>query len=94
MADAERQEKENELIAEKLNEEQFRAPIIEVRRSVRTNKGIAPVRYSDNREKNEWDDFNEISNKCNVEHKGINCADKRANHAPDYFNSASIVKNS
>lgn len=88
---AEEKEKENERIASILNEQQFKPAVLPLRRSLRSNKGIAPVRYTDTREKDERNDWIEISDKCYFEHKGINCADIRAKHFPEYFNSAKEV---
>jgi hypothetical protein len=83
-------EKEAEKIAEQLNEVQFRVPNLPLRRSVRPTR--APIRYTDLPTKSD-ESIAKVTKNCrHQQHKGVGCAAKEADHFPDYYDSAAIVK--
>jgi hypothetical protein len=89
----EQQERENEIIAQQLNEAQFKAPTLPApRRSVRTIK--APEQYSDTSKIGHRGEtlINKVTDHCRSQHKGYGCGSKEANHWPDYYDSVKDVK--
>jgi hypothetical protein len=88
----EQQERENEVIAQQLNDIQFKAPTLPApRRSVRTIK--PPEQYSDTSKIGPRESsINKVTDHCRSQHKGYGCGSKEADHWPDYYDSLKDVK--